>query len=275
MFLPDLNPSLRRTLLSLVVITLLAAPALASESKSPRNDRTGESASAKEGSVDPNDGTNRRRPARPNRDASASLTGRVLDSVSSAAVFEAVVTVQGREVVADQNGSFSITGLAAGPTTVRIERWGYEPTTRPLTLASGANSLGNVTLVGGPVVRLTDTNGTTHRLSADSTEFATAAALSSYVILSPAEFCRTDGTIEKYSKSEIASLVGPGVPASGACCPADAPGLQLTLNLKSGPSFPVIMRLCEYYKYDFYGRSLDSGEWIYRTFASISRIEFP
>lgn len=267
-----MNPAVRRSLLAVLLITLLGAPGVSADTKSTRSGRAG---AAKDGTVDPNDGTNRRRPARPNRDASATLTGRVLDAASNAAVFEAVITVQGREITADENGSFSITGLAAGSTVVQIERWGYEPTSRTITLARGSNSLGNVTLAGKAVVTLTDTAGATHRLDAESSEFATAAALSSYVILSPAEFCRTDGTIVKYAKSEIASIVGPGVPASGACCPAEAPGLQVTVNLKSGESFPAVMRLCEYYKYDFFGRSRDTGEWIYRGFTAISRIEFP
>jgi hypothetical protein len=278
MSLPSVEKALKagRSLVVLMMIVGLSVPATAaSDVRAPRSDRSGQSEAAKDGAVEPSQETNRRRPARPNRDATASLSGRILDASSNSGVFDAVIVVQGRTVTADASGNFTITGLARGVTSVRIERWGYETTTRNITLASGSNSLGEVRLSPKSVVTLTEANGTTHRLDAESVDFATAAALSSYVILSPAEFCRTDGTIVTHDKSEIASIVGPGVPASGACCPASAPGIQVTVNLKSGASFPAILRTCEFYKYDFIGRSRDTGEWVYRNFVNIARIEFP
>ncbi|HUF18671.1 MAG TPA: carboxypeptidase-like regulatory domain-containing protein, partial [Thermoanaerobaculia bacterium] len=198
-----------------------------------------------------------------------------LEEGSNAAVFGAVITVQGMTFTADSQGVFNITGLAAGATTVRIERWGFEATTRTLTLVAGSNALGDVSLVPRPVVTLTETDGTTHRLDFDSVEFASAAPLSNYIPLSPAEFCRLDGTVVEYDKAEIATLAGPGVEASGACCPPNNPGLQITLTLKSGESFPAILRMCEFYKLDFIGRSRDTGQWVYRDFTKIAQIQFP
>lgn len=275
----QVNPSQFRSPLMMLLLTLtLAIYSTSTFADSPkvRSDRSGSAAvTAGQGDVEPTAETNRRRPARPNRDTSAMLTGRVLEEGSNAAVFGAVITVQGMTFTADSQGVFNITGLAAGATTVRIERWGFEATTRTLTLVAGSNALGDVSLVPRPVVTLTETDGTTHRLDFDSVEFASAAPLSNYIPLSPAEFCRLDGTVVEYDKAQIATLAGPGVEASGACCPPNDPGLQFTLTLKSGESFPAILRMCEFYKLDFIGRSRDTGQWVYRDFTKIAQIQFP
>ncbi len=268
------SPKLRNSFLVILILTL-AAMSIAADSRSVRSDRSDTARKAADSAVEPDAETNRRRPARVNRDASASLSGRVVEAGNSASVSGAVIIVQGRTFTADADGSFTITGLASGPTTVRIERWGYEAATRQVNLVSGSNALGTVSLAPRPVVTLTETNGTTHRLDFDSVEFASSAPLSGYVTVTPPEFCRLDGTIIEHAKTEIASIIGPGVPASAACCPAGSPGLQVTLNLKSGQSFPVILQLCEYYKYDFIGRSRDSGQWVYRDFSTIAQIQFP
>lgn len=269
---------LRSSLMALAILVTMAVPTMSADadSRSVRSDRIGgEATAASQAEVKPAADTNRRRPARVNRDESASLSGRVLEAGSNAPVSEAVIIVQGRTITANAQGMFTITKLAAGTTTVRIERWGFEAATRNLNLVEGTNALGDVTLTPGPVVMLTETNGTTHRLDLASVEFASAAPLSSYVPVSPGQFCRLDGTVSQYDKSQIALVTGPGVQATGACCPAESPGMQVTLTLKSGETFPVIMQVCRFYKYDFIGRNRDTGQWIYRDFSMITRIQFP
>ncbi|HUF18329.1 MAG TPA: hypothetical protein VMS12_09840, partial [Thermoanaerobaculia bacterium] len=124
----QVNPSQFRSPLMMLLLTLaLAIYSTSTFADSPkvRSDRSGSAAvTAGQGDVEPTAETNRRRPARPNRDTSAMLTGRVLEEGSNAAVFGAVITVQGMTFTADSQGVFNITGLAAGATTVRIERWG-------------------------------------------------------------------------------------------------------------------------------------------------------
>lgn len=74
----------------------------------------------------------------------ASLTGRVTSS-TGAAIAGAVVTAQGKTATTAADGSYSITGLNSGTTSVSVSRSGFTTVTQAAILADGANTL-NVTL---------------------------------------------------------------------------------------------------------------------------------
>ena len=219
--------------------------------------------------------SSRRRPVHLDYDQSAVLSGTVLDSVDSSPVFGAEIIVGSRKAVAKSDGSYTLDKLPKGQQSVRIERWGYEPVTQTVALSSGPNSL-NVRLAPKPVVVVTDATGAVHRFDAESTEFATAGPLASYSILSPAEFCKGDGTLVYYDKSQIRSIVGPGTDVSGsACCPQGGTAVKVQVILKTGETFDALIRECVYYRYDLIGRNRATGKFEYFGFKTIARVDFP
>lgn len=211
---------------------------------------------------------------RPVKLQTASLAGRVLDSVTGAAVFEAVIRVGNRTFTAGQDGRFSLEGLPAGNTSVSAERWGYQPASQQVSLRVGSNSV-ELRLAPKPVVVVTDTAGVVRRLDFESTEFVTQGPFAPYVVLSPAEFCRRDGTLLRVNKSEIARLVGPGRSVQNTtCCPRES-GIELRLELESGESLDVILRECEFYRYDLRGRNRENGQFEYLGFRNVALVVFP
>jgi len=69
----------------------------------------------------------------------ASLTGRVVDSVASQPISGARVTIAGRAngTLTDREGRYLLQGLAAGPATVRVQRIGFGSAEATVTLADG------------------------------------------------------------------------------------------------------------------------------------------
>lgn len=212
---------------------------------------------------------------RPVRLEGTTLSGRVLDEADSSPVFGAIVRVQGKSFTADANGAYTATGLQAGPATVSFERWGYQPAQKSVTIRTGPNSV-DARLAPKPVIQLVDMSGKAFRLDYELASFSTAAPLSSPVPLSPAEFCRADGTITKLEKSELSRLNGSGlVTQNGVCCPTGGEGANVTVTPKSGAAFEAVMQDCRFYRYQFVSRDRGNGQWVYLTFRQVSEIRFP
>ncbi len=84
----------------------------------------------------------------------ASLTGRVVDSVASQPISGARVTIAGRAngTLTDREGRYLLQGLAAGPATVRVQRIGFGPAEATVTLADGGTVTQNFTLTPAATV---------------------------------------------------------------------------------------------------------------------------
>ncbi|MEO8215620.1 MAG: carboxypeptidase regulatory-like domain-containing protein [Acidobacteriota bacterium] len=264
--------STRSTMALFLVLTFTVSLAAceAAEQFSP----TAPQSVAEQSTAPERDGS-RRRPVHLEYDQSAVLSGTVLDSSDSSPVFGAEIMVGSRKTVAAANGSFTLDKLPKGQQSVLIERWGYQPVTRSVTLNSGPNTL-NVTLVSKPVVLVTDASGAVHRFDEESTQFATAGPFSSYSLLSPAEFCKGDGNLVHYDKSEIRTIIGPGTDVSNSpCCPQGGTAVKVQVVLKTGETFEALIRECVYYRYDLIGRNRATGQFEYFGFRNIVRAEFP
>src|SRR5919199_5897433 len=71
--------------------------------------------------------------------ATATITGQVVDSVARRPVAGVAVTVVGttRGAVSDSAGRYALRGVPPGGVTLRTQRLGYSPATRRLTVAAG------------------------------------------------------------------------------------------------------------------------------------------
>lgn len=80
------------------------------------------------------------------------VTGRVTDAKSSAAVGGAQISVVGsmRSTVTRDDGSYSI-GLTAGTHTLRATKIGYAPTTHTVTVSTGATASRDFSLIAAPI----------------------------------------------------------------------------------------------------------------------------
>ncbi len=69
----------------------------------------------------------------------ASVTGRVIDSLAAQPIAGARVTIAGRPngTLTDRDGRYLLQGLAAGPATVRVQRIGFAPAEANVTLVDG------------------------------------------------------------------------------------------------------------------------------------------
>jgi iron complex outermembrane receptor protein len=67
------------------------------------------------------------------------ITGRVVDSTTSAPLSNAIVSVEGtaRRAMSRDDGTFTVTDVPAGAQRVRVRRIGYAETSRPVTVSSG------------------------------------------------------------------------------------------------------------------------------------------
>src|SRR4051812_10049086 len=79
-------------------------------------------------------------PAMAAAQGTASISGTVTDSASGRPIPSVQVTVVGttRGAVTDDAGRYALRGLNDGPLTLRVQRIGYAPRSRAVTLASGA-----------------------------------------------------------------------------------------------------------------------------------------
>src|SRR5688500_2554004 len=87
----------------------------------------------------------------PGPDNSAQLRGVVHEIPTGPRIPGATVSVQGKQALADTDGSFTVPGLVAGETTVRLEKAGYTTQGVQLTLRRGDNffSLGMARAASG------------------------------------------------------------------------------------------------------------------------------
>ncbi len=87
-------------------------------------------------------------PALAQAQVGGTVTGRVIDKASQRPVQEAQVMVVGtsRGVTTDQNGRYTIAGLATGPYTIRVRRIGYAQADQPVTVGTGAVAVANFEL---------------------------------------------------------------------------------------------------------------------------------
>lgn len=78
----------------------------------------------------------------------ASITGTVLDSLSRRPIpaVQIVVTGTTRGAVTNESGQYAIRGLPAGELSVRVQRIGYAPVTRVVTIGEGQTMEQNFTL---------------------------------------------------------------------------------------------------------------------------------
>ena len=88
-------------------------------------------------------------PAGPASQNSAQLRGVVHEIPTGPRIPGATVSVQGKQALSDTDGAFTLTGLVAGETTVRLEKAGYTTQGALLTLRPGDNffSLGMAKVV--------------------------------------------------------------------------------------------------------------------------------
>ena len=94
------------------------------------------------------------------------VTGKVLGSGTTIAVPGALVKIRTKSATTAANGTFKITGLASGGTTIKITKTGYKAYSKWIVLIAGTLPMGNIKLV--PVGKVTGnvvTAGTSTGLS--------------------------------------------------------------------------------------------------------------
>lgn len=211
----------------------------------------------------------RKRPVR--RLSGTYLTGVVLDAATSAPVFDATVTVQGKTVTANKNGQFTVSGLTAGSTTIKGERWGYATATQPITIAAGANTF-TLRLTGKSTTKVTLLDGTVHVLDHESSSFRSLQPFVGYTPMAePIQLCGDNLSV---SRSELRSIADPTAAPLTTCC---ASGTVTTARFtrKDGTAFTAPFKDCFYYSIHFGGLDRTTGSEVIFQLSKIKSIEFP
>jgi hypothetical protein len=199
------------------------------------------------------------------------LTGVVLDAATSAPVFDATVTVQGKTVTADKNGQFTVTGLTAGSTTIKGERWGYDTATTPLTIAVGPNTF-TLRLTGKSTTKVTLLDGTVHILDHETSAFKSLQPFVGYTPMGePIQLC---GVNLSFSRSDLRSIADPTVGPLTSCC-SNGTVTTARFTRKDGTAYTEAFKDCYYYSIHFGGRSRTTGVEVIFPLAKIKSIEFP
>jgi Carboxypeptidase regulatory-like domain len=202
------------------------------------------------------------------------LTGRITDSLTGLGLSEATITFGNQSADSDANGFFTFDKPAQGVVTVSVTRWGYGSSSRSVTVTGGTNVV-NFALAGKPVTTLKDTDGVTHVLDAELSQFAALVPFSSPHRSDSAKFC-TAGAKETIDKNNIKQILGPGVLVDNASCCSMGPTLQITLKMKDNSTkLATFDDACIGATIDFVGRNRTSGEWEFIHFTNISTIDFP
>jgi hypothetical protein len=202
------------------------------------------------------------------------LTGRITDSVTGLGLNEASITFGNQTTDTDDKGFFTFNNPAPGGATVSVTRWGYGTSSRDITVTSGTNVV-NFALVGKPVTTLKDTDGVTHVLDAELSQFAALVPFSSPHRSDAAKFC-TGGAKETIDKNNIRQIIGPAVLVDNSSCCTMGQTLQVTLKLKDGSTKPATFDdSCIGATIDFVGRNRNTGEWEFIHFTNITSIDFP
>lgn len=215
----------------------------------------------------------RKRPVR--RLSGTYLTGTVLDAATNAPVFDAAVALQGKTVTANKNGLFSVTGLTAGATSIKVERWGYNPVTQSITIAAGANNV-TLRLSGKPTTKVTLADGTVHIFDYELSEFRSLQPFVGYTPMAePIQLCPNSTAAVDISRTELRSIDGPPTVAPLTSCCSNGNVSTVRFNLKTGSAFTAAFKDCYYYAIYFGGRDRTSGAEVVLPLAKIKTIEFP
>lgn len=201
------------------------------------------------------------------------VTGTVLDDLTSGPVRNAIVTGGGTMSVTDATGKYRLRN-AVGFTTldIKVERTGYITGTHTLRINEQPEF--SFRLTPTKTVRVRRVNGTTSELDIESVRFGHSATFSGYVQL--VELCRIDGTRMPIDFTQAARFAGPGTfPGSGPCCSSQI--ARMALTLKSGETFDVFFpdSCGDVLKTDFSGRDHVGGEYAFILITDIAEIVFP
>lgn len=79
------------------------------------------------------------------------VTGKVVKSGTTIAVRGALVKIRTKSATTAANGTFSITGLLTGSTTIKVTKTGYKPYSKGIWVVSGTLPLGTLKIVAIPV----------------------------------------------------------------------------------------------------------------------------
>lgn len=210
----------------------------------------------------------RKRPVR--RLSGTYLTGVVLDAATSAPVFDATVTVQGKTVTANKNGQFTVPGLTPGPTTIKGERWGYDTATQPITIASGPNSF-TLRLTGKSTTTVTLLDGAVYVVDHETSAFKSLQPFIGYTPMAePIALCDS----LEISRGELRSITDPTAAPLTTCCTfGNVTTARFTRT--NGTSFTAAFKDCYYYSIHFGGLDRTTGREVIFPLTKIKSIEFP
>jgi hypothetical protein len=76
----------------------------------------------------------------------ADVSGTVVEEVTFAPIAGAEVSIGEERVRSASDGTFTLTGVESGAQTLAVSAAGYEPYTKSVTLANGANAVGQLWL---------------------------------------------------------------------------------------------------------------------------------
>ncbi|MHB0972240.1 MAG: carboxypeptidase regulatory-like domain-containing protein [Thermoanaerobaculia bacterium] len=210
----------------------------------------------------------RKRPVR--RLSGIYLTGVVLDAATSAPVFDATVTVQGKTVTANKNGQFTVSGLTPGSTTIKGERWGYETATQPVSIASGPNTF-TLRLTGKSTTKVTLLDGAVHILDHETSAFKSLQPFVGYTPMAePIQLCNS----MVISRSELRSIADPTAGPLTTCC-TNGNVTTARFTRTNGTSFNASFKDCYYYSIHFGGLDRTTGKEVIFPLSKIKSIEFP
>jgi hypothetical protein len=216
----------------------------------------------------------RRVVAPPTPDELIVITGTVLDSATGVPVFQAQVVNESRTVTADSQGKFSIRVPINRNTTVTAQRWGYTASSQTIRVAG--TSAFEFRLAPKAVITLRESDGATHTLDYDSSQFAYLIPFSGYAKFDNADFCKTDGSKWQPAKEEFKRIVGPATSSTFSTCCTLGPVMSVDVEMKSGEATHVYFNdSCFGNEVDFVSRDRSNGQFVFYNFAKVSEIVFP
>jgi hypothetical protein len=216
----------------------------------------------------------KRRAARPQAPALATLTGTITDSSSGAPVFQCEVLVQGQTYQADGNGGYKIPSLTPGQFSVTFQRWGYVSSSQTVSLNTGTNTV-NATMAPKGVSLVTDKTGATRRYDYELSQFGYLIPFSGFARSDAAELCAADGTRSTVNKADLKSVSSFSDTAMSSCCPASGSIQTAVFTFKDGTTTTSGFYDSCSGEESFVGRDRDTGLWAYLKLSDLTRITFP
>jgi len=201
------------------------------------------------------------------------ITGTVLDNVTSQPVRNAIVSAAGLTGVTDANGKYRLRNVEAYDSVeIKVERSGYVTGTHRLRINEQPEV--SFRLNSTPTVTVRRTNGTTVQLDFESLRFGHSSTFSGYV--QSLEFCKIDGTRIPINFAAMSRIAGPAVMvASGPCCNSQVARMPLTFKTAETIDVFFIDSCGDVFKPDFSGREHVSGEYQFILITDIAEIVFP